>query len=96
MVLVLSVFKGKKKKREVDGRALKQKCEPRQCLSDKRKCPKLFFRIICITMKTEARLLENNSPGMHVNTQNLRTQTRALGNSKMHKEDNKNGIIYGR
>lgn len=48
-----------------------------------------------ITMKTEARLLENNTPGMHVNTQKLRTQNRALGNSKMHKEDNKNGIIYG-
>lgn len=31
-------------------------------------------------MKTEARLLENNTPGMHVNTQKLRTQNRALGN----------------
>lgn len=32
---------------------------------------------------------------MHVNTQNLRAQNRDLGNSKMHKEDNKNEIIYG-
>jgi len=46
-------------------------------------------------MKTEARLLENNNPGMHVNTQKLRTQNRALGNRKMLKEDNKNEIIYG-
>lgn len=77
------------------GRALKQKCGPRLFLNDQRKCQNLFFHINCITMKTEARLLENNTPGMHVNTQNLRTQTRALGNSKMHKEDNKSGIIYG-
>lgn len=51
--------------------------------------------MICITIKSEARLMENNTPGMHVNTQKLRAQNRALGNSKMHKEDNKNEIIYG-
>lgn len=92
-VLVLSVLKEKKKKKDVlDGRALKQKWVDSFWVIRE---SAIFLNMICITIKSESRLMENNTPGMHVNTQNLRAQNRDLGNSKMHKEDNKNEIIYG-